>query len=156
MKSLFITLLITSCFLTKLFAAKEHEILFKSTYSDGFGVYMKRVFTLKKIDPTKEMKRVMKGERHKRIHILVSNKNTKNALLPIDCSDELYAKLLQAIEGKDVLKIVGVGYESIVATGIPGMGMTVEVDDIVLPAGFTWSANNIFILKSFEIYKEAR
>lgn len=144
-----IIFIISVCFTMHYSIAQGKKLAFEATYSEGFGVYMKRVFALKKIDP----KKGVKGERHKRIYILVSKKNNRDELLPIDCSDELYAELAEAIKAKNGLRIVGVGYETIVASGIPSLSGSVNDDDIILPGGFGWSAGNVFRLDSFKIFK---
>lgn len=150
MKNLIPSLLLTAFFMSSnVFAGDNNNLEFKftATYSDGFGVYMKRVFTLKKIARNK----MMKVDRPRMIGILVNKKNSRDILLPIDCTDELYAQLMKALEGKDAIKILGVGYETIVASGIPGMGMSVDYDDIILPGGLVWRIRNVFELDSFKL-----
>jgi hypothetical protein len=152
----FILLLVSQSKLLADGGASNEMISFKASFTEGFGIYLKKEVTLKRVDTAIGAK----AEGEKSIYIIINNKNIsgeikEEKLLELICSEEDEAKLIKDFGDKTKIKVVIGGYESIGSFGIPGKSKSVRDDeDFETPAGIGWSARQFFMMKKYEIVAE--
>jgi hypothetical protein len=125
---------------------ENNKFCFEATFSEGFGVYIKRSLVIKKNYAKKGTKR--EGDTSLIIEI---EKDNKLSTLSLDCSLEVREALNKALGNGDNVKITGIGYETIKSSGSPSIGKSASDEDIMVPPSIGWHVKKVFILESFEI-----
>ncbi len=124
------------------------KISLEASFSEGFGILIKRDFLLKKVNPNPESKSGGSEE----IYIVIDKE--EKIMLLLDAPEEMRKKIENAFGKNVTLRITGVGYETIVASGFPGVSKSVKDDrnnDVMVPSGNGWFVEKVFKLWTFSL-----
>ena len=128
------------------------EIILKPVFSEGFGTMLKAqvIFQLSVADPAATR---AKGYNPGTFIWLLASVDEQNMVLVDFNTVELKKRAVSMFSKVDIDKIwvEVIGYETVIASGVPGMGQSINSDDgIETIAGEGWGLQKIFVVSKFK------
>ena len=120
------------------------EITFKSTFHEGFGVYVKKEIFVIRVDPTP-------GAKDDAIkYYITPDGESVNFVLIEFMDDKVYESFLKKMGNEYKKKFILVGYEDVTSRGVPSLGEGVDLEDTVIPPGPERKPTKIFFLNKIK------